>query len=182
MWDSRLCTGLPCSSPEFTPQIIARSFLLGSSVTPHSQCCRRTGIGRIEGMRSSTKHQYPPYMSRGRCGLFPQGPSIPSQSPGQSFVEPCVAFTRGKARHIDQSSGYQNPLPRVNTWGLQEALFVTWESCLWALVPWPRSLTADSPEGTRCLLKISSSFRSLVEHTFFSSSLTFQIRSFWAWI
>lgn len=41
-------------------------------------------------------------------------------------------------------------------------------------------LTADSPEGTCCLLKMSSSFRSFVEHAFFSSSLTFQIRSFWA--
>lgn len=41
-------------------------------------------------------------------------------------------------------------------------------------------LTADSPEGTSCLLKMSSSFRSFVEHAFFSSSLTFQIRSFWA--
>lgn len=43
-----------------------------------------------------------------------------------------------------------------------------------------RQLTADSPEGTCCLLNMSSSFRSFVEHAFFSSSLMFQIRLFWA--
>lgn len=41
-------------------------------------------------------------------------------------------------------------------------------------------LTADSPDGTCCWLKMSNSFKSLVEHDFFSSSLMFQISSFWA--
>lgn len=44
-----------------------------------------------------------------------------------------------------------------------------------------RQLTADSPEGTCCWLAMSSSLRSFVEHAFFSSSLMFQISSFWAY-
>lgn len=51
-----------------------------------------------------------------------------------------------------------------------------WVSLL--CVPTAGALTADSPDGTCCWLKMSSSFRSLVEHAFFSSSLIFQISSF----